>query len=140
MHPLALGTAVAFGLLSLLHLYWMAGGRWGMSVVLPERDGRPLFLPGGVAAAVVAALLATAGLLVLECSGLGPGWVPSGLVLPGTGGVAVVMLARALGDFRYLGFFKRVRGTRFAMWDTRLFAPLALLLGLATALVALQAA
>ena len=33
-------------------------------------------------------------------------------------GFAVVFLARAVGDFRYVGFFKRVRGTRFARLDT----------------------
>jgi hypothetical protein len=43
---------------------------------------------------------------------------------------------RAIGDFNYVGFFKRRRGTRFAHLDTRLYSPLALGLGLGTAIVA----
>ena len=42
--------------------------------------------------------------------------------------LAVAMAARAVGDFRLVGFFKRVRGTRFARLDTMLFTPLCLLL------------
>ena len=45
-------------------------------------------------------------------------------------GVGVVLLARAVGDFRYVGFFKRVRGSRFATLDSRYFSPLCLILGL----------
>ena len=42
-----------------------------------------------------------------------------------------VFLLRAMGEFRLVGFFKRVRGTPFAIWDTWLFSPLCLLLALA---------
>lgn len=41
------------------------------------------------------------------------------------------------GRFRFVGFFKTVRGSRFARWDTLLFSPLCLLLGLAVAIIAL---
>jgi catechol 2,3-dioxygenase-like lactoylglutathione lyase family enzyme len=47
-----------------------------------------------------------------------------------------VFLLRAVGDFRLVGFFKRVRGTPFARWDTRLFSPLCVALGLASLWVA----
>jgi hypothetical protein len=43
---------------------------------------------------------------------------------------------RALGEFRYIGFFKRVRGTPFARMDSRYYSPLALLLGVGTAILA----
>jgi uncharacterized protein DUF3995 len=49
----------------------------------------------------------------------------------GTWTVAAVSLARAIGDLRLFGFAKRVRGTRFACWDTRLYSPLSAALGLA---------
>ena len=139
MIPAAVAPAVAgaFGVLSLLHLYWAAGGRQGMVAVLPDLDGRTLFVPGAVAALIVAALLAAAAVLVAERAGFGPGWVPLALVRPGIWGVALVMLLRAVGDFRYLGFFKQVRGSRFALLDSRIFSPVALLLGLGSAWVAL---
>ena len=59
---------------------------------------------------------------------VGPAWL--GTVGPAA--VGIVLLARAVGDFRYVGFFKRIHGTGFAIMDTRLYSPLCLLLGLAT--------
>jgi hypothetical protein len=46
------------------------------------------------------------------------------------------MLARAVGDFRLVGFFKTVRGSTFARMDTRLYSPLCVLLGIGMALIA----
>ena len=49
-----------------------------------------------------------------------------------------VFLGRVVGDFRWFGVFKRMRGTAFAWWDTRLFVPLCLLLALGCLVVALS--
>jgi hypothetical protein len=38
--------------------------------------------------------------------------------------LAFVVVARAVGDFRLVGFFKRVTGTRFARLDSAVFSPL----------------
>jgi hypothetical protein len=40
----------------------------------------------------------------------------------------LVFAVRAVGDFRYCGFFKRVKGTAFARKDTLIFSPLCTLL------------
>ena len=134
---IGLTTAAVFGALTAVHLYWAARGVEGSTAVLPERDGRPLFVPGRGATLAVAALLATAAWLVLQRASAVPMVLPAWMVRVGSWGVAGVMVARAIGDFRQVGFFKRVRGTRFAVNDTRWFSPIALALGLATALVAL---
>ena len=130
-------TAAVFGALAALHLYWAARGIALSSVALPERDGRPLFVPSRLAAFAVAALLAAAAWLVLQRASAMPMMLPAWMVRVGSWGVAGVMVARAVGDFRYVGVFKRVRGTRFAVNDSHWFSPIALALGLATALVAL---
>jgi hypothetical protein len=45
--------------------------------------------------------------------------------------VLVVLFAlRAVGDFRYVGFFKRVRGTPFGRRDTIAYSPLCAILAL----------
>jgi len=44
--------------------------------------------------------------------------------------VGTVFVARALVPNRYVGFFKFLRTTRWAKYDTRLFSPLFLILGL----------
>ena len=40
--------------------------------------------------------------------------------------LAIALLARAVGDFRLVGFFKRVCGTRRARLDSIAYAPLSL--------------
>jgi hypothetical protein len=49
-------------------------------------------------------------------------------------GMSAVLFLRAVGDFRAVGFSKRVRDTRFAWWDTRLFSPLCLAMAVLAAL------
>jgi len=51
--------------------------------------------------------------------------------------LALIFAFRALGDFRYVGFFKRVRGNLFAQRDTWFYSPLCLLLAILIARVAL---
>ncbi|MBP2647164.1 MAG: hypothetical protein H6Q77_788 [Gemmatimonadetes bacterium] len=137
MIDLSVPVASGFALLSALHLYWAAGGRAGAVAALPERNGAPLFQPGFASTLVVAGLLASAALLVLAHAGRWPAAVlPGWMVRLGVPVAAVALLARSIGDFRYVGFFKTVCDTRFARLDTRLYSPLALLLGVATGFVA----
>jgi hypothetical protein len=42
--------------------------------------------------------------------------------------LAIIFAARALGDFRFVGFTKSVRDSRFARLDTRVYSPLCVLL------------
>jgi hypothetical protein len=132
---LASGVLAAFGL---LHLYWAFGKRSAGTAVIPEVGGRPTFVPTTFATVVVALLLFAAALLVFgRLSGWGEpafGWIFTW----GTGGVAAAFFLRAVGDFRLVGFFKRVRGTTFAHWDSLLFSPLCLGLALAALAVVAQ--
>ena len=128
MIPLLL--AATFGLLSLLHAYWACGGAWGKGVAVPERNGRAAFKPSRLATTLVAIGLANCAVLVAALAD----W----LALPLSLGVLRVLgqvvaglfLVRAIGDFRLVGFFKRVRGTRFADFDTSFYSPLCLALAL----------
>ena len=44
--------------------------------------------------------------------------------------LGAVFVLRAIGEFRTLGFFKTITGTDFAFWDTWLYTPLCLMIGL----------
>ncbi len=127
-------------LLSAIHVYWALGGRVGMNAVLPEikREGKPLFTPTPLITLIVAALLFVAALIVLEASHILPSFLPTWITSLGIWTIASVFLLRSLGDFRYIGFSKRVYGTRFATFDTWLYSPLTLLLGVGCLLIALQ--
>lgn len=134
----AVGVAVALVLAALaaLHIYWARGGRWGLRSVIPQLDDeRPLFVPSPLATLGVAALLLLGATLVLAASGLVPN--PLGVW---TGRLALAMaavfMARAIGDFRYCGIFKRKLNGAFAAADTQLFVPLCWLISVGTAVTA----
>ena len=130
-------VAVTLGALALLHLYWAAGGAWGGQAAVPERAGAPLFVPSATACVVVAALLSSAAALVcLRAVGWAPRFFPRATQI-GVLGVALVFVGRAVGDFRWIGFFKRERASRFAQLDSRVYSPLCLALGLGALFVAL---
>lgn len=107
-------------------------------MVLPEvEDGSRVFTPPPLATLLVAAALISAAAILLGRLGLWGSSLPAYPFAWGAWGVALAFFLRAVGDFKFFGFLKRVRGTRFARWDDLLFSPLCLLLGLAAALVAL---
>ncbi|OQW61849.1 MAG: hypothetical protein A4S17_09145 [Proteobacteria bacterium HN_bin10] len=130
------GALIAvFACLSLVHIYWLFGGGVGQLAAIPEIDGKIVFQPSALATFVVAIGLAlcavviagTAGILALPLSKTVLAWL--------TRGLAVVLLLRAIGDFRLVGFFKRIRDTRFARLDTVLYSPLCLALAIGSAVI-----
>ena len=127
---IAWSVAVVLALLAALHLYWGAGGHKGSLAAIPEREGKPLFTPGPLACVAVALLLSLAGLFGLGAVGvLDLRALPQPLMRAGAGLAGAVLLLRAVGDFRWVGFFKRRTGTRFAALDDRVYSPLCLALG-----------
>ena len=44
--------------------------------------------------------------------------------------IAGIFLLRAIGEFRFVGFFKKVKGTKFATLDTKYYSPLCLILSI----------
>jgi Protein of unknown function (DUF3995) len=132
----AVVLAAIFSSLALIHFYWALGGRAGKHAAVPEVGGRAAFVPSAIATFAVAIALTLCAWLVAACAGLvaaplQPAWL-SGL----TFALSLALLARAIGDFRLVGFFKRVHGTRFAQMDSVLYAPLCLALAAAVFYVA----
>lgn len=109
-------AAVVLSALGAIHIYWAAGGALGKGAAVPTRDGQAVLHPTPFTTIVVAIGLFAMAALVAAKIGWAI-WIVSG-----------VFLLRAVGDFRYVGFFKRIRDSRFARLDTRLYSPLCLLL------------
>jgi hypothetical protein len=128
---LGVALAVIFTVLSLLHVGWAFGARIASGSVVPEVDGRPAFQPSRILTLAVAGLLALAAWVVLVRAG----WVlrefPQRLATVGCATLGAILVLRGIGEFRLVGLFKSVRGTAFARWDSWLYSPLALTLGLA---------
>ena len=134
-------TACVFVTLALLHVYWAAGGGWGRGVAVPTgvptgaAGGARLFNPTRAGTLAVAAGLLLAALVVLGRLGLRAAPLPGWVFVWGCWVLALLFLARAIGEFRYVGLFKRVRGTDFAGWDTWLFTPLCLCIAVSLAII-----
>jgi hypothetical protein len=129
-YPLALVVVTVFSALSLIHFYWALGGELGKIAVLPEISGRPAFMPSTASTVFVAVGLALCALLVAATANL-VGVPLSGKWLRWLAyALAAALFVRAIGDFRLVGFFKRVRDSRFARLDTLVYSPLCLLLAI----------
>jgi len=121
---LAAITAAVFASLGLLHFYWALRGVPGNSAAIPLVDGVPAFKPSKAATAAVGLVLVITSAIVL---------MQMKLLLAAA---AAVLFLRAVGDFRLVGFFKRVQGSRFARLDSLFYSPLCLALGAALAALA----
>ena len=108
----------------------------GESGAVPSVGGKPLFVPSRHATLAVAVVLLLFAALVAATAGLVPLALPPVLLAWMSYALALGLLARAIGEFKYVGFFKRVRGSRFATLDTFVYSPLCLLLAAGVATVA----
>lgn len=115
--------ASIFTFLGGLHLYWAAGGQVWIKGAAPEIEGKGDFSPGVLATLFVAGALFALGILsftmgfhLSEMAWLGwSGWSAAGL-----------FFIRAVGDFKYVGFFKKLKSGLFAKRDRQIYAPLCL--------------
>jgi hypothetical protein len=122
-----------------VHFYWAAGGRAGKNAAIPVANSRPVIRPSAFGTAMVGVVLcAMAAWLALRLGlvVLSP-LARDGIVIKtGAWLMAAAFALRAIGDFRYVGFFKTIRDSAFARLDTLAYSPLcaclALLIGAAT--------
>ena len=124
------------------HLHWALGGRLGYSVSLPQRpDGEPVMVHRigwwRLAAGCIALALVLLGVLAVTVSGHLASPLPPGIAKGALGLAGAGLVLRALVPTPWTGFFKRIRTTRWARYDTWLYSPLSLLLGVALLLIAL---
>ncbi|RJF87660.1 DUF3995 domain-containing protein [Oleomonas cavernae] len=136
---LALAVSVIFAVLGLIHAYWAIRGDIGsLSAGVPYVDGKPAFNPGRGLTLLVAAALLGCALLVAAVGGLVDLPLAHWLLVWAAFALALVLFARSIGDFRLVGFFKKIRNSRFARLDTRYYSPLCL--GLAAGVFAVACA
>ncbi len=109
-----------------VHFYWAAGGKIGKGAAIPAANGRPVIKPSAFGTMMVAiGLCAMAAVLALRTGWLDVPALPrDSIVKIATWLIAAAFALRAIGDFRYVGFFKRIRDSRFARLDTIAYSPL----------------
>ena len=112
-------------LLALIHIYWIFG-KIGMQQALPTNEkGERLFNPSKLMTFSVAFVL------------FGIAWISYVLDKPHAewinivgGIVAILFFLRAIGDFKVVGLFKKIKHTEFAKYDTWLYVPLCFIIAL----------
>lgn len=116
--------------LSAVHFAWAAGWERFAANAVPSKpvigDAQaavPLFEPSPLATLGVGVALAAAAGVVLRA-----GFTGRSRLLAMA--VSWVFGVRAFGDRRYIGFTKRVRGTKFARKDDLLYSPLCVVVSL----------
>lgn len=125
-------------IISGIHIYWGLGGNWGVRAAVPERNGTKALRPGRFITLIVAIIFDGMALFYVAQIGRLPtidALIPNWLSQYGLWVLAGIFLLRAIGDFKYVGFFKRIRNSRFAELDTKFYTPLCLLLSANTFLL-----
>jgi hypothetical protein len=140
---LSLILFIIFTVLGGFHFYWLFGGIWGLENAIPTKidKANTLAIPKLVTL-MVALVLISFGLIYLMESGLLNLQVPipkafERVINYGTWIIPSVFILRAIGDFNYVGFFKKIKNTTFGKSDSKLFSPLCLAIGLMGLLIQL---
>jgi hypothetical protein len=123
-----LGVAIAavFLLLAAWHFLMASRSPGGDAGAVPSAEGKPLFVPSKQSTIAVGLVLCLCAALVAATAGVIPSTLPPTALKWLSLALAFGLLTRAVGEFRYVGFFKTLRGTRFARLDTFVYSPLCL--------------
>jgi hypothetical protein len=128
-----------FLFLSSIHFYWAFGGKWGTQGVYPANpDGNPMKPPGITATLIVAIGLFSSGIFYLIKGGFISIELPFWLNKNGLWILTGIFIVRAIGDFKYLGFFKKIKNSKFAVNDSKYYSPLSFLIAVLTLILGLN--
>lgn len=132
-----INTAI-FIMLSFVHVYWAMNGSLGKEGVIPTlNDGEAVFEPGVMGTFIVAAILGIFAFITTGSLGIFEAFLSNNFIKYVTLAIGILFMLRAMGDFKYVGFFKSIKETPFAKNDSRYFSPLCLYLGLSSIAIAL---
>lgn len=120
-----------FILLSGIHFYWLLGGKWGLKKVIPTKNDtiESISIPK-FATLIVAFILVLFGFMYLMKLNFFLFSFPNTIMNYGYWIIPFLFILRAIGEFNYVGFFKKIRNTEFAKADSIIFSPLCLGIGI----------
>ena len=120
---------IIFVVISAFHFYWVIGKqKVDLQPVIPHINGKPVFVPTKIGGGFIATLLIGASILVyLNANNIWP-FIPESFYKIALGMLSITMLLRAIGEFKLVGFFKKIKNSKFAEMDTKYYSPLCLYL------------
>ena len=130
--------SLIFLFLAVIHIYWGFGGKSGSAASIPTKENnKPVLKPRAIDCFFVAIVLLSFGIFVLIKGGIILFALPVWLLNYGLLFTAAIFLLRAVGEFRYVGFFRKIKTTKFGQLDTKYYSPLCLIIGVLSILLAL---
>ncbi|WP_435262996.1 DUF3995 domain-containing protein [Tenacibaculum sp. nBUS_03] len=120
-----------FIILGSFHIYWLFGGTWGVKKVIPTKNKQlnNVAIPK-IATAMVALILILFGFIYLVKTELINIKLPNIVIEYGYWFIPCIFIIRAIGEFNYVGFFKKIKDTEFAKADSKIFSPVCLGVGI----------
>jgi hypothetical protein len=116
--------------LGVIHFYWVLGGKFGIEASLPTKEsGERVLNPKKIDTAIVGIGLTAFGIFYVLKSELFEYNLPVWIMKYGSWIIPIIFIFRAIGEFKYVGFFKSIKKTDFGKLDTKLFSPLCLIIG-----------
>lgn len=100
-----------------------------MSAILPSlSEEQRRFTTGIFARFAIGAVIGGFAFVTIGNMGIFDAYLDREVIRYGTTAIGVIFLLRAMGDFRYMGIFKKATGTQFARNDSRYYIPLSLII------------
>ncbi len=127
MDVLAILLSIVLIILAILHFFWALFGIKDPEAVLPaSKESKTVKAPGKLKAVAVGIILLGFAFVFINKVTF---YVDFPWLRYISIGIGIVFIVRALGDFKYVGFFKTAKNSKFSALDTRYYSPLCLLMG-----------
>lgn len=129
MLVLIITNSTFLSVLALIHLNWAIGGTWGFAKALPTNlEGKRVINPKKIDSAIVGIGLMLFAFYFLIYGAVLDVPLPNWILTYGIWAISGIFLFRSIGDFKYIGFFKRIKKTEFGRLDSIYYSPLCLFL------------
>ncbi|WP_420319930.1 DUF3995 domain-containing protein [Flagellimonas sp.] len=128
MDVLAILISIVLIILAILHFFWAIFGIKEPEAVVPTPIGsNQVKTPNKIMAVLVGIILLGFAFVFINKI---INYVDFEWLRYVSMGIALIFIVRAFGDFKYVGFFKTAKNSKFSALDTRYYSPLCLLMGI----------
>ncbi|MFD0964212.1 DUF3995 domain-containing protein [Pseudofulvibacter geojedonensis] len=122
IHSILMAT---FSFLAFMHFYWAFGGKYGLEQAIPTRNKNEKGkLPGKLITIFVGLVLLFFGSIYLIKANFISTPISKSIINISSYIIPILFFIRVIGDFKYVGLFKKVTDTVFAKADTKIYIPL----------------
>jgi hypothetical protein len=116
--------------LTILHLFWLFGGKTGLKYAFPHnsKHRKKIYKPPFLVLFILTLLLGGMTMMCFAQLDVIDNLIDQKIVMWGNIISAILLMTRGVGNFKYLGLTKSFTGTDFSKLDTYLYSPLCLLM------------